>query len=133
MTRRGKSLLTCMAVGSIAVAGCNPSGTEPREFVIQIDSIRTPSAVSGGTAFQAFLFGPVGPDGCYRFKEFRVTRGPGEADITVVGESTSGMCTAMPVYLKGQPLTVDPPITAPFTFRVRQPTGAVLTKTIPAE
>ena len=133
MTRRDVSLLMSIAVISIAVAGCNPVAPEPQEFMIRIDSIRAPRAVSADTAFQVLLFGPVGPDGCSRFKALRVTRGSGEADVTVVGERIAGICTAMPVYLEGEPLTVEPPLRAPFSLRVHQPTGAVLTTTIPTK
>lgn len=89
--------------------------------------------VSGGAAFQLFFYGPVGPNACYRFKAFRMTRSSAAADITVVGESVTGLCPQVPVYLSGEPLTIAPPVSDPFTLRVHQPNGAVLTRIIRAE
>jgi hypothetical protein len=92
-----------------------------------------PGAVSGGAAFDVFFFGPVGPDGCHRFKAFRTNRSSTEANVTVVGQRVTGECTQAPVYLSGEPLTIAPPVTDPFTLRVHQPNGAVLTRIIRAE
>jgi hypothetical protein len=134
MTRFTKSRFPILAVVvAIAATGCDVFAPGQREFVIRIDSVRAPGAVSGGAAFQILFYGPVGPDGCYRFKEFQLSRTSGNADITAVGEKVDGTCTQMPVYMSGQALTIDPPVTDPFTFRVHQPDGAIMTRTIRAE
>jgi hypothetical protein len=136
MTRIVERLLSSTLVTAlVAFAGCGVLSPDRREFVIRIDSIGGPSAVSRSTSFQQSFYGFVGSDGCYRFKEFRVTRGATGADITVVGEHLTGggACTQAVVFLRGEPLTIDQPISDPFTLRVHQPDGAVLTRVIRAQ
>lgn len=112
---------------------CGPMASEAREFAVHIDSVTAPAAVSGDAAFQLQFYGPVGPNGCYRFKSFRVTRTSADADVTTVGERVGGTCVQMPVYLSAEPLTIAPPVSAPFTVRIHQPDGTILTRVIPAD
>jgi len=121
---------------SMTLSACDLVGPNRREFVVQIDSLSGPTAVSGGAAFEQFLFGGLGPDGCYHLKAVLLTQSTTNADITVVGEHTSGgsvMCPASPVGLEGRPVKFTPPVTDPFTIRVHQPNGAVLTRIIRVE
>jgi hypothetical protein len=133
MTEIAQRLISSILVtAAVALAGCG-FPLEPREFTITVNSIRAPSVVSGGGAFQLLFFGPVGPNACYRFKAFKMTRTSADADITVVGESDSGTCAQVPSYLSGEPITIAPPVSDPFTVRVHQPNGAVLTRVIRVE
>lgn len=133
MRRSTSALLTTIVIATlVAAAGCDLLAPKP-EFTIHIDSVRAPGAVSGGAAFEVLFFGPVGPNGCHRFKSFRTNRSSSDADVTVVGQRVTGTCTQMPVYLSGEPLTIAPPVADPFTLRVHQPNGTVLTRTIRAE
>jgi hypothetical protein len=118
---------------AVGFAACDVFPSEPREFVIHIDSIGAPRAVSGGGAFQLFFFGPVGPNACYRFKTFWMTRTSSGADITTIGESVTGTCAQLPGYLTGEPITIAPPVSDPFTVRVHQPNGSVLARIIRVE
>jgi hypothetical protein len=131
--RLPRGFLIAAVVASAASAGCDVFAPDSSEFTIQIDSVRAPGAVSGGAPFEVLFFGPVGPDGCHRFKAFRTNRSSTEMDVTVVGERVSGECVYAPVYLRGAPLTIAPPVSDPFTLRVHQPNGAVLTRIIRAE
>jgi hypothetical protein len=121
-----------LAITSLALCGCDLLAPDRREFVVQIDSVTGPAAVSGGAAFQQLFYGPLGPDGCYSFKSFQVTRTTSSVDVTVLGEQQSGHvdCTQSPVYLSGRALTISPAVSDPFTLRVHQRNGAVLTKII---
>ena len=133
MTRVARSVRSAvLTLSTILVASCGLLGPGDREFVIQVDSIAGPTAVSGNAVFQQFFYGGVGPDGCHQFKEFRVARGSTTADITVVGQEFrgGGDCTTLVVYMRGEPLTLDPPTNDPFTLRVHQRDGSVLTKII---
>jgi hypothetical protein len=136
MPRNAARLLTCiLATAPAASSGCGLLGPDSQEFVIQIDSIGGPSAAPVNAAFQQFFYGFVGPDGCHRFKEFKLTRNATGADITVIGTQVTGGgdCTDLVVYLRGEPLTIDPPISDPFTVRVHQRDGTVLTRIIRPE
>lgn len=125
------SLASTASLLAAAQVGCGLFGPGLEEFVIQVDSVTGPTSVPAATAFQQFFYGAVGPNGCYGFKAFRVVRSPGAADVTAVGQqSTGALCTQAPVYLQREPLTIDPPASDPFTLRVHQGDGTVLTRTI---
>jgi hypothetical protein len=132
MKHATRKLLAAISVG---ISGCGLLGPERREFVIQVDSIAGPTSVPPNAAFQQFFYGTVGVDGCHGFKEFSVTRSSTSADITVVGQQVTGGgdCTASVVFLNGKALTINPPISDPFTLRVHQRDGGVLTKIIRVE
>lgn len=132
MNQHTRKLLAAVSVG---ICGCGLLGPERREFVIQIDSIAGPASVPANAPFQQFFHGFVGSDGCYAFKEFSVTRSSTSADVTVVGEHLTGGgdCTTAVVYLNGEAFTINPPISDPFSIRVHQRDGGLLTKIIRAE
>lgn len=123
-----------MIAVAAALAGCDAFAPERRTFVIHIDSIAAPEVVPGGATFQILFYGPLGPNACHTFKEFRVLRGAATADITALGESADRMCPQMPVALDGEPLTTSAPATTGLlTVRVHQPNGTVLTGVIRVE
>ena len=126
-------LASILLTATAALAGCDAFAPERRTFVIHIDSIAAPEIVPGAAAFQILFYGPLGPNTCYTFKEFLVTRGAAAADITVLGESVDGVCPQMPVALDGEPLTIAAPATGLLTVRIHQPNGTVLTRVIRAE
>ncbi|MEZ4587166.1 MAG: hypothetical protein R2909_12255 [Gemmatimonadales bacterium] len=120
-----------MGLAVAAASACGLFGPTSDDFVIAVDSIGGPLAVSAAVAFDQRLYGMVGPNGCYSLREVRMTRSPASAEVTVVGRRRNGaVCTQEPVYLGGVAVTIVPPVMDPFTLRVRQPDGSTLTKTI---
>lgn len=130
-----RTCATLLAAVCVGISGCGLLGPERRSYVIQVDSIAGPTSVPANVAFVQFFHGFVGPDGCHVFKEFMVTRSPTSADVTVVGEEVTGGgdCTTALVFLDGKALTINPPIDDPFTIRVHQRDGRLLTKIIKVE
>jgi hypothetical protein len=126
MFRRAILVTACLGA-----AGCSLFGGYS-EFVIKIDSVTGPVTVPAGAPFQQLFWGPVGSNGCFYFKEFRVTRSSTGADVSVIGEEHhgGGDCATLIVYLRDEPLTLAPPVSNPFVLRVHQPDGTILTKTI---
>jgi hypothetical protein len=134
MTQRLAKFSAALALaGACVLPACAVFDSGPREFVVQVDSVQAPGAVSGGAPFDIRFYGFVGPSGCYRFKAFRVEKTPSQADVMVLGEHEEGLCTQALVFLDGEVLTIQPFVTDPFTLRVHQPDGTVLTRTIRAE
>jgi hypothetical protein len=126
----------CLALFALTLAGCSPSGPDHSDYIIRVDSVTGPSAVSGGAPFTLYVHGFVGGNGCHHFQEFRVDRSTGAADITVVGRregDTRSVCSDNIVMLEPEPLTIAPPITDPFVVRFHQPDKTILVKTIRAE
>ena len=119
-----------------ALAACNPLAPDTHEYVIKVDSVAGPSAVSGGVPFTVNVYGFVGGNGCHHFQEFRVERSTGAADVTVIGRregDAQSLCTQNIVMLKGEPLTIAPPILGSFVLRFHQPDRSILTKTVYGE
>jgi hypothetical protein len=120
-----------MAIVGLASA-CDVLSPSRREFLIHVDSVAAPASVSPSASLQLLVFGPVGPDMCYRFKQFRVSRSAAGAEVSVAGEHVGGGdCALMPVYLQGQQLLIEPPFSDPFSVHFHQPDGSRLTSTIP--
>jgi hypothetical protein len=125
-----------LALLAVTLAGCSPFGPDNADYVIKVDSVTGPTAVSGGASFTVFVYGFVGGNGCHHFKEFQVARSTGAADITAIGhrEGDSGsLCTQNIVLLVAEPLTIAPPIPDPFVLRFHQPDRTILSRTIRAE
>src|ERR1041385_6330972 len=121
---------------SAIIDGCNPIAPDHHDFVIKVDSVTGPSAVSGGIPFNVKVSGFVGGNGCFHFQEFRVDRATGTLDVTVIGRregDSRSLCTQNIVFLEGQPLTISPPILGPFALRFHQPDNTILTKTVYGE
>ena len=124
-------------VGVVLLSSCGLiSGGQTVEFVIHIDSITGPTAVSGGAAFEEQVWGHIGPNGCYNFTGFQLDRVPTRLDLTAKGTRriTLDACTQMPVELHGEPLRIEPLIPVGlFTIAVHQPDGTLLTRIIHSE
>src|SRR5262252_2032179 len=76
-------LIVVLVIAGVASA-CDFLGPSRREFLIHVDSAVAPTTASPNASLQLLVFGPVGPNLCYSFKEFRITRGSGSADVSVV-------------------------------------------------
>ncbi|MEP7381584.1 MAG: hypothetical protein ABI910_07850 [Gemmatimonadota bacterium] len=102
------------------------------QFVVRVDSIGLPATASGNTAFDVRLYGAVGPNLCFRVQSVRAQEDSTHLDITVFGakRDSGGDCLQMPASLDGRPVTVAPPIRDPFTVRVHQPDGSVLSQSL---
>lgn len=125
------AVFACMLV----VASCSSSILpESSEFVVRVDSISGPTAVSGGIAFESRLWGVVGGSGCYSFKELRTVRVANQIDVTVVGQyAPHAVCTQAFVTLDGVILRVEPVIPTQFFIVVHQPDGTTLSRRIYGE
>jgi hypothetical protein len=103
-------------------------------FIVLVDSITGPTAVSGGVAFESRLWGSIGPNGCFSLKELNTTRVPAQVDVTVIGLLTHAeLCTQAPVALDGAILRVEPIIPSSFAIVVHQPDGSLLVRRIVGE
>ena len=127
-----KSLVSGVTTFALS-AGCS-NATAPVEFTIHVDSISGPTAISGGAAFEARLWGTVGSTGCSAFKELRTTRVPSQLDVTVIGQRIDGVpCTQAFVPLDGVVLRIEPVIPPGFRIVVHQEDGSVLLRAIYSE
>jgi hypothetical protein len=139
---RGWIESACVCAGITVLASCLAScgqisgGGQTVAFVIHIDSITGPTAVSGGAAFEQQLWGHVGPNGCYSFTGFKLDRVPTRLDVTANGARriTLDLCTQAVVDLRGEPIRIEPLIPVGlFTIAVHQPDGSLLTRVIHSE
>jgi hypothetical protein len=129
--KRHAVLLTICA---IPLGACASTTAIRAEFVVRVDSISGPTAVSGGIPAQQRLWGTVGPAGCTAFKELRTTRLPSQMDVTVIGERVDGACASgAPTALNGLVVQIEPLILGNFLLVVHQPDGSTLQRSILGE
>ena len=133
--QRQYSLLVAVLVAGIVSLACS-SSTDPAsgEFIIRVDSISGPNAVSGGIAAEQSLWGVVGSSGCTAFKELRTTRVAQRMDVTVIGLRLGGApCFADSLPLKGVIVRIEPLILQDFQLVVHEPDGSTLVRRIYGE
>jgi hypothetical protein len=131
MNHKAVRFLSSVLVGAAAaLAGCDLLGIDRERFVIQVDSIDVQPAAESDAPLELLFYGPVGPDGCYSFKEFKVSRSATGTDVTVIGEHRIGDCTLLATTLDGELLVLDPPIGNPITIRVHQPDRTITTEVL---
>jgi hypothetical protein len=129
--KRRAVLLTIWAIPLVA---CSSTTAIRAEFVVRVDSISGPTAVSGGIPAQQRLWGTVGPAGCTAFKELRTTRVPSQMDVTVIGERVDATCAfGATTALNGLVVQIEPPILGNFLLVVHQPDGSALQRSILGE
>ena len=143
VTRLGRRWSPCRLIAVLGImsiaSSCNLVPPGQSELVIHVDSVTGPTAVSGSVAFESRLWGHVGPDGCWSFKELRTTRVAAQVDVTVIGQHIDGAgppgiaCLDMPVALDGVMLRVDPIVPNPFAIIVHEPDGSTIVRKILAE
>src|SRR3954462_12051134 len=111
-----KSILVVFAAVTLTACVTEPADNE---FVIKVDSVRGPTAVSGGVPFDLQFFGRIGGSGCYSFKEDRLTKSNASADITLIGVDAhrGRTCADWIPTLDGMKVTISPPVTDPFEVR----------------
>jgi hypothetical protein len=130
MKRRAVLLTIC----AIPLGACASTTAIRAEFVVRVDSISGPTAVSGGIPAQQRLWGTVGPAGCTAFKELRTTRLSSQMDVTVIGERADATCASgATAALNGLVVQIEPPILGNFLFVVHQPDGSALQRSILGE
>jgi hypothetical protein len=130
MKRRAVVLAIC----AIPLGACTSTTAIGAEFVVRVDSISGPTAVSGGIAAEQRLWGTVGPAGCAAFKELRTTRVPSQMDVTVIGDRVDAACASgATTTLNGLVVQIEPPILGNFLLVVHQPDGSTLQRSILGE
>ena len=123
------------AIAAAVLAGCSAFGPDETEFIIKADSVTVPGAWPGGLAMTAKVYATVGPDLCWRFKEFRIARDTLGARVTILGAHADAAkgCRQMVAVMDGTELTLAPPLRDPFELRIVQPDGTELKRTIRME
>jgi hypothetical protein len=114
--------------------------TQPTEtFVVRVDSVIAPSQIGGGDTLTIKLHGVIGPNLCYRFKEFVAVRTEARLELTVLGEVPDLRGKGCPTALAelrddnhrlGKPFVIGPPIVDPFSIVVHQPDSTTLEKVV---
>lgn len=116
-----------MVAGAVTT-GCDVLGSE-HTYVIRVDSITAPTAISAGEALEVQFHGWVGSDGCSRLSEVEKRTTTRLLEVRFHGVRRGGHCTQMPVPLE-HPETISPPLGDPFTIRVLQPSGVPLEQAV---
>jgi hypothetical protein len=110
--------------------------TEPGgEFLIKADSVVAPAAWSGGAPLTVKVYGRIGPNLCWQFKEFRVESDGHSAKVAIIGErpESGRTCADAIAYMNGAELNIASPLFDPFRLHIVQPDFTVLSKVIRIE
>lgn len=129
-----RTLLLLAAILTASSTGCGVFGPDGKTVVAHADSIVGPATVSGNAAFTQQVYGWIGGNLCYYFKEFRTEKTSQAIDVTIMGaiDDLHAICPTQPRPLN-ETLTVPAPVSDPFIIRIHQPDGTILSKTIRVE
>ncbi len=135
-----RPLLSAAVVAtSFGAAACDSflDGAEQLSYIFPVDSVTGPTAFPGAAPATVFVWARVATNDCNRFVGFDTTRTSVEqVDVLAIGQYTRRgrqECVTGTVELRGQPLTIAPPITSPLRIVFRQPGGGTLTRTVYGE
>ena len=134
--RFGKTLIL---VGGVALVGSigrvSTNAAAPTTFVITVDSVIVPSTIDPEDTLTLELFGKIGPNLCYRFKEFEAQKTDSLLNLTVLGivpDLRDLACAAEVAELRGQggqrgkEYRVAPPFVDPFQIVILQADSSTL-------
>jgi len=125
MVMRGLGVLLLSSAG----LGCGLLDSTD-SFVIRVDSISAPAAITPADTLSARFFGLVGSDGCSRLERVEKRREGGLLELRFHGTRKGGVdCTQMLVSLDHEERLL-PPLPDPFTIRVLQPDGPALERVV---
>lgn len=124
--------LLLLLIGLFITFSCDHSTNRFEAFLIKVDSISIPQAISSGTPFNIGFFGTIGGDGCHTFKEFKQTSESNNIILEAWGnlDVQSTACTTVMMFLGGRsmPLTIQTP--GVYNLKVKQPDNTFLIRQI---
>jgi hypothetical protein len=140
---RATNRIGALAAGLVGAAvmgllGSCTDGTHPEYFaqryIIEVDSVSIPAALTAGDTLEARFWGYVGPNSCHAFEGFAVDHGPHRVDLTLWTKyfrRTGSGCAQALVFLDGEPYRYGPLPPGDFTLVVHQPDGSTLEYVVP--
>ena len=121
-----------ISVFSFLLVTCSLETKSTQPYLIRIDSLKVPDAITSKVQFEVSLFGTIGPNGCYSFEKFYYYATPqNEVIIEVWGryQYDGTTCTGSTVYLNEKiELTISLP--GVYTIKVLKPDSNYLVKEI---
>jgi hypothetical protein len=116
----------------LSFLSCHNNLDTSSDFIIRVDSVKIPNAVSSTTPFDIVFFGTIGFNCCYSFKTFnRVVK---DNDIKIEAWGTldykEGKCPEGLVSLNGQILKLTIPLTGTYRIVIKEPEDYTLVKQI---
>jgi hypothetical protein len=119
----------------LVLASCGIFGPSQASFLIRVDSIGAPNAITASESLTAHFYGTIGPDGCWSLADVDRHATSATLDVTFHGEHqvrSGNDCTSAPVALNHAE-AVAPPLGTPFTITVHQPDGSLLRRVVKAQ
>lgn len=133
--RKNKFILFFMSlITFILLTSCERCEPRYEYFIVQVDSLYVPSLVSHNNTLYVYLYGFIGPDGCYSFSHFEAQRDSFELELTAWGKHDvkAIVCPLMVVYLDTI-YQVYPLYPGLFFIEINQHDGSVLKDTVTVE
>ena len=127
------NLVTIILACSLLFISCS---TEPEndyeKFKIKIDKITIPDTISTNDTLSIKFDGFIGPNGCYRFKNFEVINRPNQIHFTVWGEKPNyeSICTDALVFLNEKEYKLKLTTSGTYNFFIHQPDKTILIDSI---
>ena len=124
-TSIGILILIIITTVTYITTGCNKdSSPKVTEYTIKIDSVQYADTISEGDIFTVDLYGKVGDNDCYEFKEILDTIEPGIITLELIGIHTfRDNCIDGIIYMSPATERVNGLTAGVWTLRIKQPEG----------
>jgi hypothetical protein len=94
------------------------------EYTIKVDSVHHPDTIDAGGIFSVDLYGKVGDNDCYAFKEIQDTIETGLITLELIGTHTDREnCNDGIIYMSPATANINGLTTGDWTLRITQPAG----------
>lgn len=107
-------------------AGCNKKDDKPPpvEYTIKVDSIHFADTINAGDIFKVELYGKVGDNDCYAFKEIRDTIDAGSVTLELIGTHTfNENCNDGIIYMNPATASISGLTAGDWMLTITQPEG----------
>jgi hypothetical protein len=122
-------ILIVFSAGLFSNCSDNPTY---RDYLIKVDSIKTPISITAGNAFQIEFFGTISPSGCAVFSHFTTIQSGSEIIIEAwkTVEVDPVTCPTVMVYLDGELLDYTLANQGNYIIKIKQPDNTFLIESI---
>jgi hypothetical protein len=116
----------------ILLIGACENKADYKSFLVKVDSVQVPTAITSNTPFEIKFYGTISPNGCSSFTNFDVKEESNNIVIEAWAKADlrSSICPSVIISLTGHNLTYTVPDKGIYVLKIKQPDNSYLEKAI---
>jgi hypothetical protein len=116
----------------ILLIGACENKADYKSFLVKVDSVQVPTAITSNTPFEIKFYGTISTNGCSSFTNFDVKEESNNIVIEAWAKAdlNAFACPTVIVYLTGHNMTYTIPNKGIYNLKIKQPDNSYLEKQI---